>query len=261
VPATTAADRAEAARLLGVEDEGVVVAEPFAQWVIEDSFATARPAWELAGAVITDDVTPYEAMKLRLLNGSHSAIAYLGALAGYDYVADFVRVGEVAVFVRALMDFDVTPTLAVPAGFDVVRYKEQLLERFGNHALRHRTSQIAIDGTQKLPQRLLGVVADRRSAGATAEHAVLAVAAWMRYVSAPANEQGVAIVVDDPLAEVLARRLAGARDAATVVDRLLGIEQVFSPQLRDDRATRSRLVDYVEALAGKGVLATLRELA
>ena len=121
VPATTAADRAEAARLLGVEDEGVVVAEPFMQWVIEDSFATSRPAWEAAGAILTDDVAPYEAMKLRLLNGSHSAIAYLGALAGYDYVADFVRVDQVAAYVRALMDFDVTPTLAVPAGFEIGR--------------------------------------------------------------------------------------------------------------------------------------------
>jgi fructuronate reductase len=259
VPATTDSDRAEAARLLGVDDLGVVVAEPFTQWVIEDDFAASRPAWDAAGAILTDDVAPYEAMKLRLLNGSHSAMAYLGALAGYEYVADFVAAEDVASYVRALMDVDVTPTLQLPASFDVVRYKDQLLERFGNRALRHRTSQIAMDGTQKLPQRLLGVIADRRSAGETPERALLAVAAWMRYVSAQCNEHGGPIEVDDPLAEVL-KRLAGTENPGAVVDQLLGIEQVFPNQLREDAVVRAHLVDDVEKLASKGVLATVREL-
>jgi fructuronate reductase len=230
------------------------------QWVIEDTFAGPRPVWEAAGAIITDDVAPYEAMKLRLLNGSHSAMAYLGALAGYEYVADFVAVDDVASYVRALMDVDVTPTLHVPAGFDVVRYEDQLLERFGNRALRHRTLQIAMDGTQKLPQRLLGVVASRRVAGETPRHALLAVAAWMRYVSAQSNERGGPIEVDDPLSDVLKRQLAGADNPSDVVDRLLGLEQVFPNQTRDDSTVRAHLVDDVERLAGKGVLATLRDL-
>jgi fructuronate reductase len=199
-------------------------------------------------------------MKLRLLNGSHSAMAYLGALAGYEYVADFVVAEDVAAFVRTLMDVDVTPTLKVPAGFDVVRYKDQLLERFGNRALRHRTLQIAMDGTQKLPQRLLGVIAERRAAGETPDHALLAVAGWMRFVSAHGNEQGGSINVDDPLADVLKRRLGGAENPADVVDRLLGLEQVFPAQLRDDAVVRAHLVDDVEKLVGKGVLATLRGL-
>jgi fructuronate reductase len=260
VPATTDADRAEAARLLGVDDLGVVVAEPFTQWVIEDDFAAPRPAWDAAGAILTDDVAPYEAMKLRLLNGSHSAMAYLGALAGYDYVADFVAAEDVAAYVRALMDVDVTPTLRVPASFDVVRYKDQLLQRFGNRALRHRTAQIAMDGTQKLPQRLLGVIAERLAAGETPDRALLAVAAWMRYVSAQCDEQGGPIEVDDPLADVLKRQLAGNENPADVVGRLLGIEQVFPNQLRGDATVRAHLVDDVEKLAGKGVLATVREL-
>lgn len=260
VPATTDADRADAARLLNVDDLGVVVAEPFMQWVIEDDFAAARPAWETAGAIITDDVAPYEAMKLRLLNGSHSAMAYLGALAGYDYVADFVRIDDVAVSVRALMDLDVTPTLSVPAGFDVVRYKDELIARFGNRALRHRTAQIAMDGSQKLPQRLLGVIADRRAAGETPEHALLAIAAWMRYLSAETTEQGRRIVVDDPLAGLIEQRLRGAQDPQQIVDRLLALEQVFPESIRDDATVRARLVDYVEALANKGVRSTVREL-
>lgn len=261
VPSATDADRADAARLLGVDDRGVVVAEPFMQWVIEDDFAAARPAWEAAGAIFTDDVAPYEAMKLRLLNGSHSAMAYLGVLAGYEYVANFVRMDDVARFVRALMDLDVSPTLDVPNGFDVVRYKDELLARFGNRALRHRTAQIAMDGSQKLPQRLLGVIAERRAAGETPDHALLAVAAWMRYVSAESNEHGSAIDVDDPLADLIKQRLDGARDARHVVDRLLAIEQVFSDRLRDDATVRVQLADYVEALASKGVRSTVRELA
>lgn len=261
VPAATDADRVDAARLLGLDDLGVVVAEPFMQWVIEDDFAAPRPAWDAAGAIFTDDVTPYEAMKLRLLNGSHSAITYLGALVGFDYVADFVRLDDAAGFVRALMDLDVTPTLGVPAGFDVVQYKDDLLARFGNRALRHRTAQIAMDGSQKLPQRLLGVITDRRAAGETPEHAMLAVAAWMRYVSAEKTEQGRAIVVDDPLADVIKQRLDGVHDSQQTVDRLLAIEQIFPAQLRDDATVRARLIDYVESLASKGVRSTVRELA
>lgn len=261
VPATTDADLADAARILGLDDLGVVVAEPFMQWVIEDDFAADRPAWDASGAIFTDDVTPYEAMKLRLLNGSHSAMSYLGALAGYEYVADFVRLDDVAGYIRGLMDLDVTPTLSVPAGFDVVRYKEDLLARFGNRALGHRTAQIAMDGSQKLPQRLLGVIADRRAGAETPEHALLAVAAWMRYVSAGTTEQGMVIKVDDPLADLIKERLDGVRGVQDLVDRLLGFEQVFSQQLRDDATVRACLVDYVELLASKGARSTIRELA
>lgn len=260
VPAATDDDRAEVARMLGVDDLGAVVAEPFTQWVIEDKFAAPRPAWDAAGALFTDDVTPYEAMKLRLLNGSHSAMAYLGALAGYEYVADFVDVDDVAAYVRALMDLDVTPTLDVPTGFRVDAYKEQLMERFANQALRHRCVQIAMDGTQKLPHRLVGVIADQRAMGATPERALLAIAAWMRYVSADTDDRGKPISVDDPLAGLLARRVAGASTPAQVVDALLSIDQVFGPLLRDDVTVGALLVDYVRALSTKGALATIREL-
>jgi fructuronate reductase len=117
-----------------------------------------------------------------------------------------------------------------------------------------------MDGTQKLPQRLLGVIAERLAAGETPDRALLAVAAWMRYVSAQCDEQGGPIEVDDPLADVLKRQLAGNENPADVVGRLLGIEQVFPNQLRGDATVRAHLVDDVEKLAGKGVLATVREL-
>jgi fructuronate reductase len=255
VPATTDADRAEAARLLGFDDRGVVVTEPFRQWVVEDDFAAGRPAWERAGAVLTSDVAPYETMKLRLLNGSHSTLAYLGALAGHAHVADAMRDPGIAGVVAGLMAEDVTPTLTVPDGFDAAAYQRQLIERFHNPALRHRTAQIAMDGTQKLPQRLLGTIADRLAAGAEPRFACLGVAAWMRYVRAGTAEDGTPLPVDDPLAARLGELTAQAATPAAVVDALLSLEEVFGEDLPTNRTFRALVTDSLETLTKGGVAA------
>jgi fructuronate reductase len=237
VPATTADDLDEAERLLGVRDAGAVVTEPFTQWVIEDVFAAGRPAWEAAGAIFTGDVAPYETMKLRLLNGSHSMLAYLGS--GFAYVSDAVEVlGDV---VRRYMDEDAGPTLGVPTGFDLAAYKSSLLERFANPALRHRTAQIAMDGSQKLPQRLLSVVRDRLADGAEPRWAALAVAAWMRHVQTSRE-------LDDPLADLLRMAVARADTPAAVVDALLSITDVFGADLRDSAVFRDLLIGHLAAL-------------
>jgi fructuronate reductase len=233
VPATTPADRADARRLIGLDDFGTVVTEPFKQWVIEDDFPGGRPAWERAGALLTADVTPFEVIKLRMLNGAHSALAYLGALAGCETIAEaMARFGEVA---RSLMSDDVVPTLNVPAGFDIGAYQQQLLDRFANPALRHRTVQVAMDGSQKLPQRLLPTVRARRAAGAEPRWATLAIAAWMRWVC-------VAPELDDPMAGRLRATVAGA-SPEQVVDRLLAITEIFGDDLREDAVVRGLLVD------------------
>ena len=255
VPATTDDDRAEAARLLGVEDRGVVVTEPFRQWVVEDRFAAGRPAWERAGAVLTADVAPYEAMKLRLLNGSHSTLAYLCALARHAHLADAMADPGIAGVVAHLMADDVTPTLAVPDGFDVSAYQRELIERFHNPALRHRTVQIAMDGTQKLPQRLLGTIGDRLAAGAEPRHACLGVAAWMRYVWTSQAEDGSPLAVDDPLAGRLRELTADAATPAAVVDALLSLEEVFGAELPADTRFRDLVTESLEALAKGGVAA------
>jgi fructuronate reductase len=260
VPATTDDDRAEAAKLLGLEDRGVVVTEPFRQWVVENDFAAGRPAWERAGAVLTADVAPYEAMKLRLLNGSHSTLAYLGALAGHAYVADAIRDEGIAGVVAHLMADEVTPTLAVPDGFDVAAYRQELLERFRNTALRHRTVQIAMDGTQKLPQRLLGTIADRLAAGARPRLACLGVAAWMRYVSAARAEDGTPLPVDDPLADRLRELTASAGTPAAVAEALLSLEEVFGAELPADPTFRELVVDGLENLTRGGVATAVREV-
>lgn len=260
VPATTDDDRAEATRLLGLEDRGVVVTEPFRQWVVEDDFAAGRPAWERAGAVLTADVAPYEAMKLRMLNGSHSTLAYLGALAGHEHVADAMDDPGIAEVVARLMAEDVVPTLAVPDGFDVDDYAGDLLDRFANPALRHRTTQIAMDGTQKLPQRLLGTIADRRAAGARPRWACLGVAAWMRYVSAGSADTGAPLAVDDPLADRLQELTAGASTPAAVADALLSVQEVFGTELPADPVFRELVVDQLTALTRAGAAAAVRDI-
>ncbi len=255
VPATTDDDRAEAARLLGYSDQGVVVTEPFRQWVVEDQFAGGRPAWERAGVVLTADVAPYEAMKLRLLNGSHSTLAYLGALAGHTHVAEAMADPGIAGVVAHLMADDVEPTLAVPDGFDVAAYQRELFERFHNPALRHRTVQIAMDGTQKLPQRLLGTIRDRLAAGAEPRFACLGVAAWMRYVWTAQSEQGAPLPVDDPLADRLRSLTADATTPEATVDALLSLTEVFGDDLPADGRFRALVTDSLEALTKGGVAA------
>ncbi|HEX6444489.1 MAG TPA: mannitol dehydrogenase family protein [Streptosporangiales bacterium] len=252
VPATTDADRAEVTRLLGVADDGAVVAEPFSQWVIEDDFAADRPAWEKAGAILTADVAPYETVKLRMLNGAHSTLAYLGALAGHEHIADAVADPVLAEVAGRLMTDDVVPTLAPPAGLDLADYGATVLDRFANPALRHTCRQVAMDGTQKLPQRLLGTAVDRLAAGAEPSWVAFAVAAWMRYVSAGHSEDGRPIAVDDPLADRLASALAGGTEPAAVVDRLVSLDEVFG-ELGGSAAFRDLLVGHLGRLAGDGV--------
>ena len=262
-PATTPADLDAVERLLGVRDLGAVVTEPFSQWVIEDSFAAGRPAWDKAGgggaqpwgrnaAIFTDDVAPYESMKLRLLNGAHSMLAYLGALAGYELVSDAIE--SLGGVLQRLMDEDVTPTLAVPEGFDVAAYKASLLARFRNPALRHRTVQIAMDGSQKLPQRLLGTVRDRLAAGAEPRWAALAVAAWMRYIWAGTADDGTPLPLDDPLRDRLRAAVAGRSDPGAVVDALLSITEIFGADLRESTLFRDLVTDHLTHLTtdGKG---------
>ncbi|MGW5666559.1 mannitol dehydrogenase family protein [Micromonospora sp. NPDC003776] len=249
VPATTDADRADVRRVLGLDDRGVVVAEPFSQWVIEDDFATDRPAWERAGAVLTDDVAAWEAVKLRMLNASHSLLAYLGALAGYDTIAAALGDDRLAAAATSLMVEDVAPTLRVPEGLDLDEYRRQVLTRFANPALRHRTQQVAMDGSQKLPVRLLGTVRDRLSAGKVPQYATLAVAAWMAYVARGRDVRGRDLPLNDPMADRLQAAAASAdSDPQRLVDSLLHVPEIFGTDLPEHNGFRSALVEHVARL-------------
>ncbi|MDX6213471.1 MAG: fructuronate reductase [Frankiales bacterium] len=258
-PATTDQDRSDVAGLLGLTDEGVVVTEPFSQWVVEDTFAAGRPAWELAGATLTDDVAPYERMKLRLLNGSHSTMAYLGILAGYDYIADAAADPAIAAVVTRLMTEDMEPTLSVPDGFDLAAYEAQLRSRFQNTALRHGTAQVAMDGSQKLPNRLFDPIRQRLAAGATPRASTLSLAAWMRFVSAGQADDGRPLPLEDPLAGRLQSAVAGASTPAAVVDALFGVTEVFG-DLGDDPAVRELVTGHLDTLTRYGAKAAAQAL-
>ncbi|MGH6860927.1 MAG: mannitol dehydrogenase family protein, partial [Phyllobacterium sp.] len=198
------------------------------------------------GATFVENVDAFELMKLRLLNGSHSTLAYLGYLAGHETVSDVMEAQGFAAFVEAMMDEEITPTLPPLPGFDLGAYKAQLRERFRNPALRHRTWQIAMDGSQKLPQRLLNTIRARIQAGASFDRLALGVAAWMRYATG-VDEKGASIDIRDPLADEFKRRTAGKRTADVLVQAFLGLEQVFGQDLPRNRQF-CKTVE--EALAG-----------
>lgn len=257
VPATTEADRDAVEARLGVADAWPVVTEPFRQWVIEDHFAGGRPRLEEAGAQLVANAAPYETMKLRLLNGSHSSLAYLGSLAGHETVAQAMAAPGFAAFIRGFMDIEVTPTLDVPAHADLAAYKSALLRRFANPALHHRTWQIAMDGSQKIPQRLLATIRARLADGAPISRLALALAGWMRFVSG-IDEQGRAIDVRDPFAGRL-RALADAAGPSpeVLVSSLLGMREIFDTGLAADphlvRAVREALSTLYRIGAGRAV--------
>ena len=260
VPATTPADREEVRARLGVDDHGVVVTEPMRTWVLENSFTARRPPWEEAGAIITDDVQPYELVKLRMLNGSHSALAYLGALADRATIADAIDDASLREVTDRLLRDEVAPTLRSPPDVDLNSYRSELLARYANRGLQHRTVQIAMDGTQKLPQRLLGTIGDRLDAGQPVPMLCLAVAAWIRFVWLRTSDAGAASSLDDPLADRLTQRLHGARQPVDAVDGILGLREVFPAALAHDEAFRSDLTAILTALAERGVPATVRDL-
>jgi fructuronate reductase len=228
VPAATAASLDEAqARLGGVRDEAAIVCEPFTQWVLEDRFAGPRPDWEAGGALFTADVRPWQAMKLRLLNGTHSAIAYLGQLRGLATVSDAMADPLLAAFARGVMTQDLLATVSVPAGCDARAYCAALLHRFENPALGHRTQQIAMDGTQKVPVRWLPALRESLAQGVERPFLERALAAWLHYLAAGRNDAGEALVISDPGAAALAQRLQAAGNAHDTVAAALDFSSVF----------------------------------
>ena len=261
VPATTPRTLATAEAALGVADRAAVAAEPYRQWVIEDAFPGGRPAWEAAGAVLTDDAGGYERLKLRTLNGVHSALAYLGALAGCETIAEALRLPGMRAALECFVAEEIAPSMRPPPGVSVVRYGHEVLDRFANPAIAHRTLQVAMDGSQKLPQRILDTAAQRRAAGASPRWAALVVAAWMRFAGG-VGDDGQELPLDDPLAGDIRRLLAEAGDSPPAVVRaLLGLDRVFAPEWAGDAVLRTLVTDWLDTLSRHGVRATLAGIA
>ena len=257
VPAVRPADIEEVARLAGVDDAVPVVAEPYRCWVIENRFVAERPAWEDAGAQIVDDVAPFETMKLRLLNASHSTLAYLGYLAGHDTIWQASNDPQLAALIRRMMDTEIVPTLVAPPGIDLHAYCAELVARFRNPTLPHRTQQIAMDGSQKIPPRLLSTARARIARGASFDHVALAVAGWIRYASG-VDEHGAPIRVDDPMAaEFAAIATQASGDPARLARGFLDLAAVFGADLSGNAAFRETVTRDVATLVRDGVHRTL----
>ena len=265
VPATTDHDRAMLAAALGMEDAWPVMAEPFSQFVVQDHFPIGRPDLDTVGVTMTQDVEPFEAMKLRMLNGSHSTLAYLGWLAGHETVADTMTDASLRRLISDLMGSEIIPTLSMPYGVDLPAYRDVLLERFANPALKHKTFQIAMDGSQKLPQRLLGTIRDRLSDGQSIDRLALGVAAWIRFATGQ-DEAGASFEVQDPLADefaILASDAAidkdqpGRFDADRLASGFFGLNAVFGDDLPAEERFRGPVIVALRMLCEKGARETI----
>jgi fructuronate reductase len=247
-PATTDALRERVASTVGFTDRWPVQRERFVQWVMEDRLNGDGPDWQAAGVTVTNDVSAYERAKLRLLNGAHSTLAYVGLLAGCETVAEAMKDADLARFVASLMRDDIRPSLVAPRGLDLERYILAVLERFCNPALRHALAQIAWDGSQKLPFRLFPTIVAALAASRSIGRLCVPVAAWMQFIRRKALAREP---VTDPLAVPLAEiGRACENRAVTDVTAFLRLDSVFPPALAADTRFVSAVSRAYDDLAG-----------
>ncbi|MFJ3058942.1 mannitol dehydrogenase family protein [Herbaspirillum sp. NPDC087042] len=249
VPKTSADDLAHVTGCLGMEDAWPVMTEGFSQWVLEDRFCGPRPRWEEAGVTVVGQAAPYEHAKLRMLNGSHSTLAYLGALIGYETVDRAMEDPQLEHFVTTMLAEEVEPTLERPG---LPTYRAELMQRFRNPALKHRLQQIAMDGSQKIPQRLLGTLRQRRAAGLSHTRLCFALAGWFRYLAGQ-DEAGRDYSLSDPLAQPLQAAATVAGGSAARVAALLRMTAVFGDDLSGDAALQATLTQHLELIRTQGV--------
>lgn len=242
VPATSGEHRARAAELLGLDDAAVVVAEPFSMWVLEDRFPAGRPCWESAGAIFSDELERYEQLKLRLLNATHSLIAYLGLLAGARSIAQAIARPEIRAATEQLIHDELRPTLHPPAQVDVARYVEDLFARFANAAIDHRACQVASDGSAKLAVRITAAILHHGARGTVPRALALTVAAYIRCLATPGAYDAAALgAIADPQRERLEDLGRRARDSHELVEGVFELE-IFDPALAGSGS-------FVEAVA------------
>ena len=259
VPAVTDETLKEISDDLGeIEDSLGVACETFSQWVIEDKFVAGRPEWEKVGVELVDNVLPYEEMKLRMLNGSHSYLAYLGYLAGYKYIDECMKDQNFGDTAHYLMMKEQAPTLHVK-GIDLEKYAQSLLVRYTNTSLKHRTWQIAMDGTLKLPQRMLDSIRYHLDNNTSFDCLALGVAAWMRYVSAK-DDKGDDIEISDPCIDKIKELVNNSIDGLERVTSLLSLQNVFGSDLPQNKYFVDCVLTYYLSLKNKGAKVTVLEL-
>lgn len=258
VPRTTPADVQVVSAALGAHDAWPVLAEPFTDWVVEDHFAAGRPNWDPALVRLADAAAPWEQVKLRLVNGAHSQIAYLGAMAGWPTVDAAIAQRVLATHIGALLQGEVEPTLPPLAGWDRDGYRAALMQRWRNPALAHRCQQIAMDGSQKIPQRWIAPLAERLAAGQAVTRLAFGIAAWLHYLRGR-DEAGAAYPIDDPLAPAL-RALNPEAEPQAAALALVGFAPVFGP-LAGHAGLAAQVASHLGHLRERGVAAALAGLA
>ena len=254
-PVTTDADRAEVRERFGIEDQWPVVCEPYTQWVLQDAFTAGRPPYEQVGVQVVDQVEPYELMKLRLLNGSHQAMAYFGYLCGYRLVHEAAQDPLFQSFLLGYMDFEATPTLAPVPGVDLDGYKHTLIERFSNPQVRDTIARLCAESSDRIPKWLLPVVRAQLVNGGEIRRSAAVVASWARYAEG-VDEAGQPIEVVDRLRDTLMRL---ARRQYEDPDAFIANRDVFG-DLVDQKAFVSAYRSALTSLHQRGARATLESL-
>ena len=261
VPATTSALRDEVTTLLGAVDGIPVPGEPFTMWAIEDRFAGGRPSWEAGGAVFTSEVGRYEQMKVRLLNGTHSLIAYLGALRGVGTIPEAIGIDRIEDAARAIMRGEYEPSVAVPTGVDIRAYESELFERWGNSALGHRTSQVGSDGSVKLRQRIPEPALLALGQGRMPHLIALTVAGYLSCLAPlPGFDPGAqAAAMTDAARDRLAGFATQVRDGSELARRVITDLQLFGTELAHQDAFIARVGELVDTIGRRGVDAAIAD--
>lgn len=251
-PMTSPAHRQQLLEKHGVDDTWPVVCEPFVQWVLEDDFCAGRPAWEDVGVQFTADVTPYEDMKIKLLNGSHLALTYLGTLKGYRFVHETMNDPLIVEYIATYMDRDVTPQLAPVPGIDLTAYKAKLIERFSNQAIADQLERVCSDGSSKFPKFTVPTLNQLVHSAGELDRGALVVAAWALYLKGLGDYRIV-----DPRAD-FCRDLVS--EDASLTARLLGVEEIFGQTLPHSPAFVAAFERQLHNLRTLGVDGTLTAL-
>ncbi|MFC5050491.1 mannitol dehydrogenase family protein [Rubritalea spongiae] len=242
-PVTTPED-IESLEELGWKDEWPVTCEPFCQWVIEDDFADGRPQWESVGAQFVPDVTPYETMKIRLLNAGHSVLGILGALHGHATIDDCIDDSLFETYVRRFMDSEATPVLDPVEGIDLDDYKDSLIERFGNPNIKDKLSRICLESSSKLPKFLIPTIRENLASGGSIEYGSLVLAAWCYYSDKGRDRHGVQLEITDEMKTELHEAAAGSSENPLA---FLRVREVFG-DLSENTAFTQTYGSMVEAI-------------
>ena len=253
-PQTTDADRAFLAAEYGLVDRWPVVAEPFIQWVIEDVFPYGRPPYEDVGVLVTDDVRPYETLKLRILNAGHATTAYMAALVGHTYIHEIMADPPLARYLQQFHDDEATPSLPPVSGIDVTRYKRTVAERFANTEVRDQVARVCLDGTSKWPKFLVPTVESQLEQGGQVRLSALAIAAWCQYLLGRDDAGNAIDVAADPR---LDEAQAFARESVADPAAFLGFTDVLGPRLSTDPRFVSAFGDALISIREVGVYRTL----